>query len=122
MSGRLRAEFAGSVYFAGSGVPRALAVPVASVVGFAVEEVVVVAATSIPVWTPMRVEELPRTPVVIGQRTRGLGLDDAGRSQTGQAEARGADQCRRSDAFDIHVPCRTTWLGPLNDSSWRVCW
>ena len=75
----------------------------ALVVRFAVEVVVVVAAARIPVVTPVRVKELTRTPVVVGQRAGGLSLGQARRSQTGQPEACCRDPCRRGDAFDIHA-------------------
>ena len=91
-------------------MPRAIAVPVALVVRFTVEVEVVVAAAPVPVVTPARVPELPRTPVVIGQRGARLGFGQARGADTGKTQARG-DGGGSCDSFHLHgtvVPLRRT--------------
>jgi hypothetical protein len=82
-------------------LPGAVAVPVAAVTRFTVEEAVIVAAAPFPVVAPARVPELPRTPVVIGQRGHRLGLSDARRANAGKSKTRD-DGSRSCDSFDVY--------------------
>ena len=66
-------------------------VPVPWVVGLAVKEVVVVTPARVPVVTPRRVEPLAGAPVVVGQRSGGLGFGIMGQADAGEAQA-----CRES--------------------------
>src|SRR5271163_694555 len=95
-------------------MPGAHTVPVAAVMRFAVEVVVVVTAAHVPVVAPRWVEPLSGTPVVIGQRGGRLGFGQARRADTGKTQARG-DGGRGCDSFQIHgtvVP-----LCPLDQTS-----
>ena len=66
-----------------SGVPRAVAVPMALVMRLAVEVEIVMGTAPVPVVTPARVPELTRTPLIVGERP-GDGLGDTRRTQTGE--------------------------------------
>jgi hypothetical protein len=77
-------------------------VPVPLVVRLTVEEAVVVAAALVPVVTPARVEELAGTPVIVGQRSARLSLDDACCADAGKTKSRG-DSSRGCDSFQCHA-------------------
>lgn len=80
--------------------------PVALIVRLTVEEIVVVTATLIPVVTPGRVEELARTPVVVGKRSGGQRLGHACCADAGKTQSRG-DCGRGCDSFQCHGPVVT---------------
>ncbi|MDT7762667.1 MAG: hypothetical protein QOC63_2087, partial [Mycobacterium sp.] len=50
---------------------------------------------------PARVPELPRTPVVVGERGHRLGLSDARRAHAGKSKTRD-DGSRDCDSFDVY--------------------
>jgi hypothetical protein len=75
-----------------SRAPGALAVPVVSVAGFAIEVGVVVAAVPCPVESPCWIEELAGAPVIV-RDGRGHGLCDGSCAQAGEPQTGGHYDC-----------------------------